>query len=210
MAGPHHSAPDTSLTTTTIDALRTAGEEGNADAVAELLAPDVVLHSPMSATKVFSGREAVTALHRDIFAILDDVVTSASLVRGDTGVFAFRAQVRGVEIEAMSQVRVDKEGQILDYTIFVRPLPGLVTLFATSRRELPRGDTADRPACSWHPSAAPSPWFIAPWTDWRPAFSRSVTCVRDETRRQPGPIAGRSSRRSRSDLRHTAAVGSTP
>ena len=131
MAGPHHSAPDTSLTTTTIDALRTAGEEGNADAVAELLAPDVVLHSPMSATKVFSGREAVTALHRDIFAILDDVVTSASLVRGDTGVFAFRAQVRGVEIEAMSQVRVDKEGQILDYTIFVRPLPGLVTLFAT-------------------------------------------------------------------------------
>jgi hypothetical protein len=72
-SGPHLAAPNTSLTTTTIDALRAAGEEGNADAVAELLAPDVVLHSPMSATKVFSGRDAVTALHRDIFAILDDV-----------------------------------------------------------------------------------------------------------------------------------------
>lgn len=131
MSDLHLSAPDTSLTTTTIDALRTAGEEGNADAVAELLAPDVVLHSPMSATIVFSGREAVTALHRDIFAILDDVVTSTSLVRGDTGAFSFRAEVRGVEIEAMNQVRVNQEGQILDYTIFVRPLPGLVTLFAT-------------------------------------------------------------------------------
>lgn len=131
MSGPHPSAPDTSLTTATIEALRTAGEEGNADAVAGLLALDVVLHSPMSATKVFSGREAVTALHRDIFAVLDDVVTSTSLVHGDTGVFSFHARVRGVEIEAMNQVRVNQEGQILDYTIFVRPLPGLMTLFAT-------------------------------------------------------------------------------
>lgn len=131
MSGPHRCAPDASLTATTIEALRAAGEAANADSVAELLAPDVVLHSPMSATKVFSGREAVTALHRDIFAILDDVVTSASFVRGDTGVFSFRAQVRGVDIEAMNQVRVNQEAQILDYTIFVRPLPGLVTLFAT-------------------------------------------------------------------------------
>jgi hypothetical protein len=131
MSGAHRDPTDTSLTTTTIDGLRAAGEEANADAVAQLLAPEVVLHSPMSATKVFSGRDAVTALHRDIFAILDDVVTSEPLVRGDTGVFSFRARVRGVEIEAMNQVRVNEEGQIVDYTIFVRPLPGLVTLFAT-------------------------------------------------------------------------------
>lgn len=131
MSGPQLSAPDTSLTTVTIEALRAAGEDGDADAVADLLAPGVVLHSPMSATKVFSGREAVTALHRDIFAVLGELSTSTPLVRGDTGVFSFRARVRGVEIEAMNQVRVDEEGQILDYTIFVRPLPGLMTLFAT-------------------------------------------------------------------------------
>jgi ketosteroid isomerase-like protein len=104
---------------------------GDADAVAALLAADVVLHSPMSATKVFSGRDAVTALHRDIFAVLEEVSTSAPLTLGDAGVFAFRARVRGVEIEAMNQVRVDEDGRILDYTIFVRPLPGLMTLFAT-------------------------------------------------------------------------------
>jgi ketosteroid isomerase-like protein len=131
MSGHHVPETDTSLTITTIDALRTAGEAGDADAVAGLLAPDVVLHSPMSATKVFSGREAVTALHREIFAVLDDVRTSAAFVRGDTGVFSFHARVRGVEIDAMNQVQVNREGQILDYTIFVRPLPGLVTLFAT-------------------------------------------------------------------------------
>ena len=131
MSGTQLSVPDASLTAMTVDALRIAGEKGDADAVAELLAPDVVLHSPMSATKVFSGKEAVTALHREIFAVLDDLVTSDCLVRGDTGVFSFRARVRGVEIVAMNQVRVDPTGQILAYTILVRPLPGLVTLFAT-------------------------------------------------------------------------------
>jgi hypothetical protein len=131
MSEPRTTVQDESVTTATIEALRSAGEDGDAEAVAPLLAPDVVLHSPMSATKVFSGREAVTALHHDIFAVLDDLVTSAPLVRGDTGAFSFRARVRGVEIEAMNQVRVDEAGRILDYTVFVRPLPGLATLFAT-------------------------------------------------------------------------------
>ena len=131
MPGHPSPGPHEAMTTTTIDALRIAGEHGDADAVAELLAPDVTLHSPMSATKVFTGRDAVATLHRDIFDVLGDIATSPSLVRGDTGAFSFRARVRGVEIEAMNQVRVNDEGQIVDYTIFVRPLPGLVTLFAT-------------------------------------------------------------------------------
>jgi ketosteroid isomerase-like protein len=124
-------AADTSAIRTTLDALRAAGEDGNADAVAELLAPDVVFHSPMSATKLFEGSDEVTALHRDIFAVLEHLKTSEPFVRGDTGVFSFRAQVRGVDLEAMNLVRVDHEGQIVEYTVFVRPLPGLATLFAT-------------------------------------------------------------------------------
>jgi hypothetical protein len=131
MPDPRAYAQDASLTTATIDALRAAGEAGDAEAVADLLAPDVILHSPMSATKVFSGREAVTALHRDIFASLDDLVTSPTLVRSDTGAFSFQARVRSVRLEAMNHVRVDEAGQIVNYTVFVRPLPGLVTLFAT-------------------------------------------------------------------------------
>jgi hypothetical protein len=114
-----------------INALRAAGENGDADAVAEVLAPDVVFHSPMSATKLFEGRDEVTALHRDIFAVLDDIDTTEPLVRGDTGAFSFRARVREVDLEAMNLVRVNEQGQIVEYTVFVRPLPGLATLFAT-------------------------------------------------------------------------------
>jgi SnoaL-like domain len=124
-------APSASPISTAINALRAAGESGNADAVADLLAPDVVFHSPMSATKVFEGREEVAALHRDIFTVLEDIDTAEPLTLGDTGSFLFRARVREVELEAMNLVRVNEQGQIVEYTVFVRPLPGLATLFAT-------------------------------------------------------------------------------
>lgn len=125
------SAPSASPACTAVEALRAAGERGDADAVAELLAPDVVFHSPMTELIRFEGREEVTALHRDIFAVLEDIRTTEPLALGDTRSFSFRARVRGVELEASNLVRFNEHGQIVDFTVFVRPLPALATLFAT-------------------------------------------------------------------------------
>ena len=63
---------------TAIAALRAAGERGDANAVAELLAPDVVFHSPLTTRARFEGREEVAALHRDIFAVLEGSWSLAS------------------------------------------------------------------------------------------------------------------------------------
>jgi hypothetical protein len=123
--------PSTSLVGAAITALRAAGESGDADAVAELLAPDVVFHSPFTARLQFEGKEEVAALHRDIFAVLDDIDTTEPLALGDTGSFTFRARVRGVELEAITLVRFNEQGKIVEFKVFVRPLPGLATLFAT-------------------------------------------------------------------------------
>jgi SnoaL-like domain len=125
------SAPSASPASPALAALRAAGESGDADAVAELLAPDVVFHSPMTERIRFEGRDEVAALHRDIFAVLDDIDTGEPLAVGETGAFSFRARVRGVQLEAMNVVRCNEQGQIVDYKVFVRPLPGLATLFAT-------------------------------------------------------------------------------
>jgi hypothetical protein len=115
-----------------ISALRAAGERGDADAVDELLAPDVIFHSPMTDRILFEGKEEVVALHRDIFAVLDDIETTEPLALGDTlSSFSFRARVRGVELEASNLVRFNERGQIVEFTVFIRPLPGLATLFAT-------------------------------------------------------------------------------
>jgi len=114
-----------------IEGLRTAGELGDAEAVGRLLADEVVFHSPLTDRVTFVGRDEVVALHRDIFAVLADIRTSEPLAYGDRQAFSFRARVRGVELEAMNLVRTDDEGRIVELTVFVRPLPGLATLFAT-------------------------------------------------------------------------------
>jgi hypothetical protein len=128
VSGP--AAPSTSSVSTAIAALRAAGESGDADAVAELLAPDVVFHSPFTERIRFEGKEEVAALHRDIFAVLEDLETTEPLARGDTRSFSFRARVRGVELEAINLVRFNEQGQIVDFKVFIRPLPSLATLFA--------------------------------------------------------------------------------
>jgi hypothetical protein len=127
-SGP--AAPSTSPASTAITALRAAGESGDADAVAELLAPDVVFHSPMTARIRFEGKEEVAALHRDIFAVLEDLDTTEPLALGDTRSFSFRARVRGAELEAINLVRFNEQGQIVEFKVFARPLPSLATLFA--------------------------------------------------------------------------------
>ena len=120
-----------SVSAPAIKALREAGERVDAEAVAELLAPDVVFHSPLTSRVRFEGRDEVVALHRDIFAVLEDIETTEPLTLGDTEAFSFRARIRGEEIEVMNVVQVNEQGQIVDIKIFGRPLPALATLFAT-------------------------------------------------------------------------------
>jgi hypothetical protein len=118
------------ISASAITALRAAGERRDADAIAELLAADVVFNSPLTTRVRFEGKEEVVALYRDIFAVLEDIETTEPLTLGDTQAFTFRARVRGAEFEAMNVVRVNDDGQIIEFTIFARPLPGLATLFS--------------------------------------------------------------------------------
>jgi hypothetical protein len=123
-------AASSSPVETAITALRAASENGDADAVAELLAPEVVFHSPMTTRIRFEGKEEVAALHRDIFAVLEDLDTTEPLALGDMRSFSFRARVRGEELEAVTLLRFNEQAQIIEFKVFVRPLPGLATLFA--------------------------------------------------------------------------------
>jgi hypothetical protein len=124
-------APSASPASVATTALRAAAERGDAGAVGELLAPDVVFHSPMTERVRFEGKEEVTALHRDIFATLEDLETTEPLAHGDTRSFSFRARVRRVELEAHVLAHVNEQALIDELKVFVRPLPGLATLFAS-------------------------------------------------------------------------------
>jgi hypothetical protein len=124
-------AASTSSVSATIGAYRAAGEHRDADAVSLLLAPDVVLNSPLTARVRFEGRDEVTAMHRDIFAVLEGLQTGEPLARDDTRAFTFRARVRGVELNAVVLVEFNEDAQIADITLFSRPLPATATLFSS-------------------------------------------------------------------------------
>lgn len=115
----------------TIASYRASAENGDADAVAPLLAPDVAFHSPMTDRVKFGGRSEVAELHRDIFAVLDGLTTTEPLARANLRAFSFNARVRGVELDAQVLASVNSQGLLDDVTIFVRPLPALAALFAT-------------------------------------------------------------------------------
>ncbi|OBA83526.1 hypothetical protein A9W99_07535 [Mycobacterium sp. 1164966.3] len=116
---------------TAITALRAAAENADSGALAPILASDVVFRSPLTSRIRFEGKEEVIALHSDIFAVIECLSTTEPLTRGDTGVFTFSGNVRGLQLDAMNLVRVNEQGMIVELTIFARPLPTLATLFAT-------------------------------------------------------------------------------
>lgn len=120
----------TSPVSAAIAAYRAAGERGDANAISALLAPDVELHSPLTESVRFAGRDEVTAMHHDIFAVLDELETDEPLARDDARSFAFRAHVRGVRLEAMILAEFNEDAQIAHLTLFGRPLPATAALFA--------------------------------------------------------------------------------
>ena len=114
-----------------IDVLRSATERGDAEAVPDLLAPDVSFHSPLTSRARFEGKDEVVALLRDVFAVLENVQTDAPLAGDETRAFRFSASVRNVELGAVLYAIFDEHGLITEITVFGRPLPGAATLFAT-------------------------------------------------------------------------------
>lgn len=62
--------------------------------------------------------------------MLEDLRTTEPLSLGDTRSFTFLARVRGVELEAVVVARCSEQGEIVELTIFGRPLPAVAALFA--------------------------------------------------------------------------------
>ncbi len=78
----------------------------------------------------FTGRDEVTALHRDIFAVLEGLGTKDPLPQGDRCAAPFSARVRGVELKAVILIQLDEQERIADLEIYGRPLPALAALFS--------------------------------------------------------------------------------
>lgn len=98
------------------------------EALRELLADDVVLNSPITASFQFRGREEIIELLEVVRETYETLEYTAVFGEGDTWAQVFRARVRGEEMEGADVMRLDPSGKVSEFTVFFRPLPGLATL----------------------------------------------------------------------------------
>jgi len=104
---------------------RTAVESLDIDAAAELLAPDVVFHSPAT-FHPFVGRETVTRLLGLVAQTFEDFRYTDELETDGAHVLVFRAAIDGRELEGIDLLRFDEDGLIADFTVMLRPISGLL------------------------------------------------------------------------------------
>lgn len=111
----------------TAERFRAAVEQKDLAAAGELLAPDVVFHSPVT-FHPFLGRETVAALLGEVAQVFEDFRYTDELAMDGGHALIFRAGVAGTdrEIEGIDLLRFDSEGLISDFTVMLRPLSALV------------------------------------------------------------------------------------
>ena len=126
----------------TRDTLRDATKARDHAAIVALLAPDVVLHSPV-VPYAFTGRDAVARVYAAVVDRFEGFDYTAEL-GSDTGVqvLRFRTTVLGRPTEGLTAVEVDSAGRIADITIFIRPLSSLAAVGAALAPGLARGRLA--------------------------------------------------------------------
>jgi hypothetical protein len=106
---------------------RDAIERGDLDGMVATLADDVVLHSPVS-FKPFEGRDAVAQLFGILVRIFEDFRYTDDLPGEDVHAMIFRARIGDREVEGLDLIRPGPDGRIVDFTVMVRPLTGVVAL----------------------------------------------------------------------------------
>ena len=111
---------------TTVHPFHAALVARDVPAMVETMTPDVVLRSPITSRLRFEGREQVSELIQlVVFDSFDEVRFTDELASGDSVALVFQARIGSQEIEGVDVLRLAEDGRVREFTVFIRPLPGL-------------------------------------------------------------------------------------
>lgn len=108
---------------------RKAVEERDEQAIAAMLAPDVVFTSPV-AFKPYVGKPITAAILRGVLRVFEDFhyVREIHDGNGADHAFVFETTVAGRKVNGCDFLHVNDDGLIDDFTVMVRPLSGATAL----------------------------------------------------------------------------------
>ncbi|MFI6442484.1 MULTISPECIES: nuclear transport factor 2 family protein [Streptomyces] len=100
-----------------------AVESGDLDAVAALLADDVVFTSPVT-FKPYPGKAITATILRGALRVFEDLTYIREIANPDgrDHAFVFTATVAGKQLQGCDFVHFDDDGKIDEITVMVRPL----------------------------------------------------------------------------------------
>jgi len=122
---------------------RDAIESRDIDAIAALLAADVVFRSPVVHAP-YCGRAQVEVLLRAVSQVLEDFHYTRDIGAPDAADHAlvFRARVGDREVEGCDFIHLGEDGQIDELYVMFRPLSGVLALAEAMKRQLELSDAA--------------------------------------------------------------------
>ncbi|WP_374456042.1 nuclear transport factor 2 family protein [Nocardioides sp.] len=106
--------------------------------LAPLIAEDAVFHSPAVHTPQV-GRDTVVGYLTAAFTVLGPELSYVREWLGaDSAVLHFRTKVGGLDVEGIDMITWDADGQIVDFTVMVRPRKALDAVIEHMGAELMR------------------------------------------------------------------------
>ncbi|HEV7845783.1 MAG TPA: nuclear transport factor 2 family protein [Thermoleophilaceae bacterium] len=138
------------------------------DALIDTLAPDVVLHSAVTATP-FEGRELVADTYRSVLESFEELRIVDAFENGDTHAFFWEGRMGGRPVSGADRVRVGPDGKVLEITVLGRPMAGVATFLTEIGPRLARRRRGRLVATLLRLTALPLPRLLAlldPVTRW--------------------------------------------
>ena len=121
--------------------------------MAAALHPDVVFHSP-AVFKPYAGRDTTMRLLRHVLEVLEDFRYLDELSGDGSCGLVFAARVGDKTLEGWDYLRLDGDGLIIELTVMIRPLSGLIAVAQAMGERLAADDAAAQAADAVAPQAA--------------------------------------------------------
>ena len=131
---------------------RRAVEARDEEAIAALLAEDVVFTSPVAFTP-YPGKATTAAILRAVMRVFEDFhyVREIADVDGRDSALIFKAVVSGKQVNGCDFLHVNDKGLIDDFTVMVRPLSAAVAVSEAMGAQFDRIQREAAAAAANHP-----------------------------------------------------------
>jgi hypothetical protein len=116
-------------------AFRAAIEAGDHDAALATLADDVVFRSP-AVHKPYEGKEKVAGILRLVATVFENFRYTNEWRDGATTILFFEANVGDRELQGVDILEENGAGEIVVFTVLIRPLSGLQAVAGTMAARL--------------------------------------------------------------------------